>query len=383
MSAPSYGVLGVHTPAVHAASTAAILSQSPYRARIQTYRCCCEPLIRLVQAIAAFINQIIVRIGQCLGCVRVIAKPIVCVSNTPHALLKMSNNFFKACKEHGVSEAISPAVVMQKQKLLSFACTGAENIGDRQEMQDRAFFLETNGFILSGVFDGHGTKGGDAAEEAATFFKEKFPGIVKSSSDMRTAFHTAMKMAHEQMATKYLYGGTTAVVCFIDKSTNLIYTATVADSEAKIFRKVDGKLTCIPLSCIRNWTSEKDQTRAKAVEPTDTKYTPGAKTLRFQPGVGLNFYDGLNVSRCLGDGKYSPPCTSKPKVTICQLLSGDIVVEGSDGLWDYVSPEELLQKIKETKGGDLAQEIVQFALAKGKEKHIPRDNIGVNVLRIS
>ena len=117
---------------------------------------------------------------------------------------------------------------------------------------------------------------------------------------------------------------------FLDKVTHTIYTATLGDSEARIYRKSN---LCIPLSCIRNWKSTEDRERAGDALMGKEKKSP--KSMRVH---------GLNVSRGFGDC-FTPQVSSEPVLSLNQVQPGDCIVLASDGLWDFVFEEEISHTI--------------------------------------
>lgn len=172
--------------------------------------------------------------------------------------------------------------------------------------------------------------------------------------------------------------GTTAVISFIDKNSGRIYTATLGDSEANIYRKIDKKVKSIPLSCVRDWSSKKEAKRAAAVtnDPAKATQWPKAKnpkTLRFP---SPNY--GLNVSRAIGDVEFSKGVIHKAKVTVNQVQPGDRIVIACDGLKDFVPEKEIVDMVKSNPGAGLAQKLVDHALGP----KMSQDNVTVLVLNV-
>src|SRR5581483_2581006 len=128
------------------------------------------------------------------------------------------------------------------------------------------------------------------------------------------------------------------------KNTNLIYTATVGDSEAKIYRSMKGKLKSIPLSNVRDWSFKKEAIRAflatqdpKILETWIDSDKP--KKLRFNPQKVL--FGGINACRAFGDKQFAEVegkagLIVKPKITVQELKPGDRLFYACDGYWDFV-----------------------------------------------
>lgn len=261
-------------------------------------------------------------------------------------------------------------------------CSASER-GKRSSMEDAHFFAEIDQGYITAVFDGHG--GCEVARFANEQFQKRFSEeLSKANGNVHQTFEALIHDIHLNISNQeaWNYAGCTAVFCFIEKSTNLIYTATLGDSEANIYREIGDYLKSIPLSVIRNWSSKKDALRAaialknpKVAQewPLSTK----PKDLRYpRPHIGIN------VSRALGDVEYcycidsSNPVIHKPKITINQLQQGDILLLVCDGVKDFVSEHEIVRQIEDyklTSGDNLAKQIVTYSLKEKKST----DNITV------
>ncbi|CUI16524.1 putative phosphoprotein phosphatase [Candidatus Protochlamydia naegleriophila] len=309
--------------------------------------------------------------------------------------VRMLKNLKKAFNEHRKKDPAQVAAMPRLdlsgsvRRKLSFNVQDAVLKGRRSSMEDSHFHRQlSNGYVL-GICDGHGD-GGRIAEyislRCQQLFSEKW---AEHSNNRIEAFSTLLAQIHQEVLEKQIAesGGSTAVICFIEKQTNRCYVATLGDSEAKLFRKVGGDISIFPLSCVRDWSSEKDAKRASSAldKPGIADNWPKAlnsKYLRFPDP----FY-GVNVSRSIGDQEFNtlnghPAVIQKPKVTLFELEKNDLLVLACDGVWDYVQNKELVDQViapcwlsDET---DIAQEIAHFALdAKCSE-----DNISVIALRV-
>jgi serine/threonine protein phosphatase PrpC len=169
------------------------------------------------------------------------------------------------------------------------------------------------------------------------------------------------------------------LLCFIDKHSRLIYTATLGDSEAKIYRINDEGAIVIPLSCVRNWSSKRDAQRAAndLGEPDIAEIWP-----RIQDPKDLYFpfyraKKGLNVSRALGDQlvkQYKGGMSHKAKITVHPIEPGDRLILACDGLWDYVTDNELVSLFNQFPDKEMTGELlVGYALQVAKSM----DNVTV------
>lgn len=273
------------------------------------------------------------------------------------AMEKMRKNGEKAILEHqkigsvfaSAAQAIPSKQVLEQKETTSLKLkhTFADHIGPRPQMEDAHFFVEIEQGTLIGVFDGHGGK--EVAEYASQEFQKRFSSVLKAhNGDVFRAFEVLIHEIHLEVAQKPEWKniGSTAVISFIDKETHQIITATLADSEANIYR--EGK--SIPLSTVRDWTSRKDGERLEKAmglpQGYVAKYVEAGKNPK-----GLRWWGcGVNISRAIGDVNSTgtiekPGVIHKPKITINKLQKGDVLVLACDGLKDYVPEGEIAATI--------------------------------------
>lgn len=308
-------------------------------------------------------------------------------------LEKMWKNARKAIVEHNkgdpafasLEEALPELSTMLSVKPapLSFAFEEAEACGRRYTMEDFHFFQEIEQGALAGVFDGHG--GQRVADYACDAFTKVFSATLKRvNGNVHSAFEELIHAIHQEVEALAEFNsiGSTAVISFIEKETHIIYTATLGDSEANIYRKnQEGQLTSIPLSCVRNWGSVKDAQRVafifnrpEIVDEWTTAENP--KLLRFpHPAIGVN------VSRALGDKDYrnteeKPGVIHKPKITMNQMKPGDRLILSCDGLKDFVTEQEIIEQL--AREGDTAQGLIDYAI---NEKN-SLDNVTVVIVHV-
>lgn len=249
---------------------------------------------------------------------------------------------------------------------LSFSHSIAIAQGKRESMEDAHFFAQTPEGLLMGIFDGHG--GAEVANFAAKNWTKTFLKFLhESDSNPYSAFINTANHLQAEILSKpgWKYQGSTALVCFIN-SAGLIFTATIGDSEAKIYHKNLWVTLSYPLSCVRSWSSPREARRAAEAlnQPEIAEKWPKrhSKMLRFP------YRDsGVNVSRALGDHFCSkinekPGVIHKPKITVSEINPGDILVLGCDGLWDFVVESQMIKLVEEVPIEDLAKHLVNFAL---------------------
>lgn len=312
-------------------------------------------------------------------------------------ITKMFKNMCKAAKEHldkAKNEevdayapyllAVPPLDAIRKRlpvEKMVFKISHAHDQGTRAKMEDASFFLDSEGSFLAGVFDGHGGK--KVAEFTCLEFQARFSQtLIESEGIVHRAFEKLFYDIQQSIGEypKWRGKGTTAVFSYVDKATNFIYTATLGDSEAKIYRKIRGDLKSIPLSVVRDWGCEKEATRAAIglgnpnlfdvfIEEKDSKN---------------NRVNRLNVSRALGDTartgtKEKPLVIHKPKITINILQPGDTVLWACDGLWDKVHENEIVDQLNhEDPNLSTAKALVDYSVKIKKGN----DNVSIVALQI-
>lgn len=290
---------------------------------------------------------------------------------------KMQKNLVKAIKEHHKEEVLKFDVlkVDPKPAPLRLDIQDAENIGLRKEMEDAHDIVRLERGSLLCVFDGHSDLG-HVAKYAAKHFKKHFSrALSENPEDIRKAFTSIIDRIHQKVKTKSLAGGTTAVVSYIDDKTNIIYTATLADSEAKLYRKIDDKIYTIPLSPIRNWGRPKEAQRASIAlgDPSIAEKWPNEKDAKY-----IRFC-GVNISRAIGDHELADcdgnkGIIQKPKITMCQMHKDDLLIVACDGLWDFATEDELHKEIISPAMSDSYNGICDKAVGLSKSHQTKKGN---------
>lgn len=310
------------------------------------------------------------------------------------AMEKMLKNAEKALVEHRENShscfaslaeglpSLEKVMSTQPRTPLLFEYAECDTRGKRDHMEDVHFYKEIPQGVITGVLDGHG--GDEVAIYASAKFQEKFPNaLTQKEGNVHQAFEAVIYDIQTSLEAKHAGEkegpGSAAVFCFIDKHTNLIYTATLGDCEANIYRKTQfGHLKSIPLSCVRDWSSKKDALRAAIYlnNPALAKEWPtrqDSKNLRVK---------GLNVSRAFGDSEIrgtinKPGVISKPKLTVNLLQPGDILLLASDGLKDYITEQAILYQITRNQPNkSIAQRLIDYTTAY-HENSVDLDNVTV------
>ena len=198
------------------------------------------------------------------------------------AFYKMVKNGVKALKEHQDQEPFHGGGFSAYASIedltfpqpglpppldpLRFTVFSDSSQGSRKTMEDVSFISPTAEGVIAGVLDGH--SGDNVAKFAGARFQEILPGMLEK---MQGHVHQALEVTTGIIQKSILEDssmngtGSTAVISVLDQTKHQIITATLGDSEANIYRKKEGRVISIPLSNVRDWTSEKDEARARAV----------------------------------------------------------------------------------------------------------------------
>lgn len=310
------------------------------------------------------------------------------------SITRMWKNAQKAVLEHSAPgyfngpelfTSPTPPLVPAGQSFLT--CSAEQPYGEkgRRESMDDSFFCDIldRGNVIAGIFDGHG--GPCVSAYCAKVFKDIFCEYLAKNPNpiIYTVFEQVFFNLQKNVSamTDCDNAGSTAVVSFIDVSTGFVYTATLGDCEANIYRKFPHGLQSIPLSCVRNWSSKKDFRKAVEAKPglgpLWATLTPQAR--RF-PSIGF----GLNVSRVIGDNGFDADdkrvFSRKPKITIQKLHEKDLLLLACDGLKTYVSEQEIIDQVGliAPSGSSITERLVHYAINE-KNSH---DNVSVIAIKI-
>ncbi|KOC64583.1 Protein phosphatase 1E [Habropoda laboriosa] len=250
----------------------------------------------------------------------------------------------------------------------------------RRKMEDRHVVLHDLHTIFGiehdstanyyAVFDGHA--GQDAAVYCATHLHQYLAENIYYPTDpeqaLLNAFLTTDAQFIEKSEVQKVCGGTTAV-CSLILNKNL-YVAWVGDSTATLIKR---------------------DSVVQLVKPHRLNRTDEVRRIKRMGGVvqysmGTMRVNGtLGVSRAIGDVPYKPFVTGEPEIKTIPLDgTEDFLVLASDGLTDYLKPDEILTilyfEIQQNPNGykRAPQILLQWA------KHLgSKDNITVVVVLLT
>ena len=94
----------------------------------------------------------------------------------------------------------------------------------------------------------------------------------------------------------------------------------------------------------------------------------------------------LAVTRAIGDAFLKPFVTGTPETSTTRCCSGDVLVLGSDGLWDFVPAALVAQTVRDAQARDGATWCparVALALARAALERGGDDNVTVIVADVA
>jgi protein phosphatase len=232
--------------------------------------------------------------------------------------------------------------------------SGITDIGRKRKNNEDYLFLDDDQRLYV-VADGMG--GHQAGEVASKLVVETIQKYMKRFREaeggmadrLLSGIHLANQVIFRASCNRNSYqgmGSTVSAVCFTD---NTVIAANVGDSPVYLVRDKKIKL----LSVIHNLLAEQT-----AIDPAGAKY--------------LSSMSKHILTRAIGIGK-----TVRPDICEVQYYKDDIVVIGSDGLSDKVSPEEIVAVVNKENPDKACKTLVDLANKYGGD-----DNITIIILKV-
>ena len=240
----------------------------------------------------------------------------------------------------------------------SFSYHEDKNLKYRQSMEDIGVmlpdFIPEKKMSLFGIFDGHG------GYDVVQYIKNRLPEIIKTNitknnnydsieNNLTSSFN---KIDEELKFYDSEHTGSTATILLFQD--NMVYCANVGDSTAFIVYDNFVKKISIDHKC----TDPKEEERILVSGGKITKNRVMGQ---------------LVLSRCLGDlycKKYG--VSNIPDISV-NKLDGNVkyVVVASDGIWDVVKENELLQLSKNRKNAEgFCKDLVKLAIDKDTKDNV-------------
>mmetsp|Transcript_39460 Transcript_39460/g.102863 ORF Transcript_39460/g.102863 Transcript_39460/m.102863 type:complete len:366 (-) Transcript_39460:264-1361(-) len=226
-----------------------------------------------------------------------------------------------------------------------------------------------------GVYDGHGRRGHEVSEAAkaslpADLLKQGDVSIRQAPALMRAAFERAQERVGKEGFSQR--SGTTATVVLHDHRQDWLMVAHVGDSGAVLGRAVGSKMEAVQLT--RDHKPELDDERQRIRESGGLVLADGRGSFRVYRSDSRG--PGLNMSRSLGDLQGHDLCglSAEPEILDLALGSADkVLLIGSDGLWDAVSPQEAVRTALRM-GPRCAREAAQKIAREARQRWVLEGN---------
>lgn len=219
-------------------------------------------------------------------------------------------------------------------------------------------FSDTKGQYLFGVFDGHGVNGHHVSE----FIKAALPKNISTRMDIegdyndqklstmiKLSFYRTSRELNLQNNFDISFSGSTCVAVII--RSDCIIAANLGDSRAVLGRQLARGYVAIDLTVDHKPELEHEKNRIESAggrvdtyrSPKGEPYGPYRVWFRDQniPGLAMSRSFGDSVSARVG-------VISEPEISFHRILDQDrFVVIASDGLWEFISSQEVVEIVSE------------------------------------
>lgn len=192
--------------------------------------------------------------------------------------------------------------------------------GRRDTMEDAHFCVEESPIVACfGLFDGHG------GSEAAEYCAQRLPRTIKSNRCAGNFYEQLFSHVQKYMAKEFTRCGTTA--CIVSFASGVLTVANLGDTRCVLCRQTPLRMSV----------------DHRVSMPEEKKYIEE----RGGQVVNGRIRNALAVSRALGDGMFSEYLNTEPSYMEEKLIPGDRVVIACDGVWDYLSDEDVSKIVRE------------------------------------
>ena len=243
----------------------------------------------------------------------------------------------------------------------------ASHIGRRKQMEDKHVIIPfLNDLAIYMIFDGHGGAG------ASAFVSQEMEKEIKLSQDLESlsTYTRLFEKIDQKLIATGETSGTTANIVTISKNTINVFN--VGDCQAMIIYERGYKI-----SNPHRPENEKDRLPASSL----VHYK--GDTLRVKGNTGL----ALSVSRAFGDASMKDLIISTPEQNTfqrnnSQLGSAIYIIQGCDGVWDFISPQEVYQMVKQNLYS-LPQKLADILLKEIYHNKFGKDNITIIAIKLT
>lgn len=291
-------------------------------------------------------------------------------------------------------DALPVGPLTRTKRKVSLVPEASSNQGKRPANEDEHVIVKLRHGDLFAICDGHGALsktrlannqpqlGQEFARMVAQSIRSDLTSMLEKNPNTKKVFEDWAETIHHKLPKEW--AGTTAAIGFVEKINRYFHVANIGDSKIVVFRMHDKLIYPIPMTPEVNWSTPQCVAKVREIlaphefEEWQKKQT---KERRFPPDKGVNLSTSLGDHLMTVKGKTA--LTHKPECTLLQLREGDLIVLGCDGLFDFVTLDELIEQILTKAWNDplvnLAQLMTNYAL-KSKNS---TDNVTVITVRVS
>jgi serine/threonine protein phosphatase PrpC len=248
------------------------------------------------------------------------------------------------------------------------SCVGYVPFSFGKKNQDRALcmpsFQNDPSRALFGVFDGHGEYG----HHVSSFIVDNLPRFISRQTDLDDAPHTALARAFvecndalSESKVDSTFSGSTAIVAYI--ANGRIYMCNVGDSRAVLGQFKRKKFRTMPLSSDHTPEREDETARVKKCNGRIQAFKSADGQFMGPQRVWLADRDvpGLAMTRSFGDMvATSVGVVSTPEIWEKKISGSDrFLVLASDGVWEFISSEEVVKIVSKCEKPEEACRILE------------------------
>ncbi|CAD8210462.1 unnamed protein product [Paramecium pentaurelia] len=243
--------------------------------------------------------------------------------------------------------------------------------------------VESIGFKLFGVCDGHGLNGHIVSNQIKQQLPKHLSRLLKDGENIENQIQKAFTITNRELWNSEIdtnLSGSTTISLLINK--DHIYSANVGDSRA-IMCRFDNGWKVVPLS--RDHKPDDPEEKQKILEAggrvEQQKDLQGNPIGPFRVWLSYIQAPGLAMTRSLGDKVGAQAgVTAEPEIKQYTITEQDhFIVVASDGVWEYLSNEEVMNIVvpylEKDNPDQAADNIIIEATQAWRRNSLARDDI--------
>ena len=249
-------------------------------------------------------------------------------------------------------------------------CAYTSHIGSRNHMEDTCDMMPGKG--LFGVYDGHG--GRECSEYLS---KHLLTRLCKNSQLFLHDPTTVLNSINQEIYDNGIASGSTAVFCIVDDSNEKVTVFNTGDSRAMLIH-MNEKGSSFEITDAHRPDATKEKARIQALHNNDIELIerPG-DVMRVR---SIRARAALSVSRGFGDVMFKGVIIPDADKYVWSTKSSDVLILGSDGVWDYIEPSEILNVLSSIKPPITSKRVANVLVNYIIDKKKGRDNVMVMVV---